>query len=163
MVLKHAKCDSNGVKIAIFAAKFQKSPSNWAPSVTRWSSNGLFSTGPKLDNFCAKNIYFWFKPPLSYLTKPWLRFWSHSLLKTYFSSDYTGRMRNELINAAGLLRIFFQRWIQNCSFKISVFMRKSFVHFRLGSSHFVWSGDGTAGSVWLSHSQSIYWNYGLKI
>ena len=36
------------------------------PSVTRLSSNGLFSTGPKLDNFCSKNIYFWFKPPLSY-------------------------------------------------------------------------------------------------
>ena len=27
MVLKRAKCDSNGVKIAIFAAKLQKSPS----------------------------------------------------------------------------------------------------------------------------------------
>ena len=36
-----------------------------APSVTRLSCNGLFSTGPKLDNFCAKNIYFWFKLPLS--------------------------------------------------------------------------------------------------
>ena len=66
MVLKRAKCDLNGVKIAIFAAKLQKSPSSWAPSVTRLSSNGLFSTGPKLDNYCAKNIYFWFKPPLSY-------------------------------------------------------------------------------------------------
>ena len=37
-----------------------------APSVTRLTSNGLFSTGPKLDNSCAKNIYFWFKPHLSY-------------------------------------------------------------------------------------------------
>ena len=27
MVLKRAKCDLNGVKIAIFAAKLQKSPS----------------------------------------------------------------------------------------------------------------------------------------
>ena len=82
MVLKRAKCDLIDVKIAIFAAKLQKSPSSCglSPSVTRLSSNGLFSTGPKLDNFCAKNIYFWFKPPLSYLTKPWLRFWSHSLL-----------------------------------------------------------------------------------
>ena len=29
MVLKRAKCDLNGVKIAIFAAKLQKSPSSW--------------------------------------------------------------------------------------------------------------------------------------
>ena len=29
MVLKRAKCDLNGVKIAIFAAKSQKSPSSW--------------------------------------------------------------------------------------------------------------------------------------
>ena len=28
MVLKRAKCDFNGVKIAIFAAKLQKSPSS---------------------------------------------------------------------------------------------------------------------------------------
>ena len=35
-------------------------------SVTRLRSDGLFSTGPKLDSFCSKNIYFWFKPPLSY-------------------------------------------------------------------------------------------------
>ena len=33
-----------------------------APSVTRLSSNGLFSTGPKLDNFCAKNIPFGSRP-----------------------------------------------------------------------------------------------------
>ena len=67
MVLKRVKCDLNGVKIAIFAAKSQKSSSGWgpAPSVTRLNSNGLFSTGPKSDHFCAKNIYFWFKPPLS--------------------------------------------------------------------------------------------------
>ena len=67
MVLKREKCESNGVKIAIFAAKLQKSPAaeGSAPSVIRLSCNGLFSTGPKLDNFCAKNIYFWFKPTLS--------------------------------------------------------------------------------------------------
>ena len=33
-----------------------------APFVTRLSSNGLFSTGPKLDNFCAKNISFGSRP-----------------------------------------------------------------------------------------------------
>ena len=67
MVLKRAKCVLNGVKIAIFAAKLQKHPAagGFAPSVTRLSRNGLFSMGPKLDNFCAKNIYFWFKPTLS--------------------------------------------------------------------------------------------------
>ena len=32
MVLKRAKCDLNGVKIAIFAAKSQKSPSSWGLS-----------------------------------------------------------------------------------------------------------------------------------
>ena len=35
--------------------------------------------------------------------------------------------------------------------------------FRLGPPHFVWSGDGTAGSVWLLCSYSIYKNQGLKI
>ena len=43
-----------------------------APSVTRLSSNGLFSTGPKLDSFCAKNIPFGSRPLL--LAKPCLRF-----------------------------------------------------------------------------------------
>ena len=33
-----------------------------APSVTSLSSNGLFSTGPKSDNFCAKNIPFGSRP-----------------------------------------------------------------------------------------------------
>ena len=65
MVLEHAKCDLNGVKITIFAAKITQQLGVLPPSVTRLSCNGLFSTGPKLDNFCAKNIYFWFKPHLS--------------------------------------------------------------------------------------------------
>ena len=56
MVLKRAKCDLNGVKIAIFAAKSQKSPNSCGlcPSVKRLSCKGLFSTGPKLDNFLQK-------------------------------------------------------------------------------------------------------------
>ena len=62
MVLKRAKCDSNSVKIAIFAAKSQKSPSSRAPYVTRLSSNGLFWTGPKLDYFCAKKFTFGSNP-----------------------------------------------------------------------------------------------------
>ena len=44
----------------------------------------------------------------SLLAKPWLRFWSHSHLKTDFSSDYTGRIRNELNNAARLICSFFK-------------------------------------------------------
>ena len=49
MDLKRAKCDLNGVKIAIFAAKSQKSPAagGSASVVTRLSHNGLFRMGPK--------------------------------------------------------------------------------------------------------------------
>ena len=110
MVLKRAKCDLNDVKIAIFPAKTQKSRSSWGlgPSVTRLSCNGLITTEPKLDNFWAKKRFLLFQAP-SFLPKPSLRFWSHSLLQTYFSHDYTGRMRNELVNAVGLICIFFQR------------------------------------------------------
>ena len=62
MVLKHAKCDLNHY----FCRKNYPAAEGSAPSVTRLSCNGLFSTGLKLDNLCAKNIYFWFKPlPLS--------------------------------------------------------------------------------------------------
>ena len=46
--------------------KYHPAAGGSASSVTRLSCNGLFSTGPKLDNFSAKkNIYFWFKPPFS--------------------------------------------------------------------------------------------------
>ena len=65
MVLKRDNCDLNGIKIAIFAAKSQKLPSSWGlcPLCDKLEyNNGLFSTGPKLDNFCAKIIYVWFKP-----------------------------------------------------------------------------------------------------
>ena len=64
MVLKRAEYDLNGVKIAIFAQnrKNHSAAGGSAPSVTRLRRNDLFSTLPKLDNFCAKNIYFWFKP-----------------------------------------------------------------------------------------------------
>ena len=109
MVLKRAKCGLNGVKIAIFAINRKNRPAGGgsAPFVTRLSSNGMFSTGPKLDNFCAKTFLLVHAPSL--LAKPWLCFWLHSLQQTYFSSDYTGHMQNELINAAGLICLFFQR------------------------------------------------------
>ena len=98
-----------------------------APFVTRLSCNGLFSTGPKLDNFCAKNIYFWFK--LLSLSKALVTLLVAVTPADRFSSDCTGRIRNELINAAGLIYIIFQRGIQNCSFKISVFKCISSVYF----------------------------------
>ena len=96
MVLKRAKCDLNGVKIAVFAAKSENHPTagGYAPFVTRLSSNALFSTGPKLDNFCAKTFSFGLS--FSLLAKPWLCFWSHLLLQTDFSSNCLGRIRNEL-------------------------------------------------------------------
>ena len=64
MILKRAKCDLNGVKITIFAAKLQKSPNSGGlyPSVTRLSCSGLFRTGGKLTIFVQKNIYFGFNP-----------------------------------------------------------------------------------------------------
>ena len=69
----------------------------------RLSCNSLFSMGPKLDNFCGKNLLMALFP----LSKSWLRFWSHLLLLTDFSSDYMGRIRNELKNAAGVMCLFF--------------------------------------------------------
>ena len=53
MVLKHAKCDLN----RYFCRKNYPAAGGSAPSVTRLSCYGFFSTEPKLDNFCAKNIY----------------------------------------------------------------------------------------------------------
>ena len=66
---------------------------------------GLFSTVPKFDNFCAKKKTFG-TSPLS-LSKILVAFWSHALLQTDFSSDYMGRIRNKLINAAGLIYVSF--------------------------------------------------------
>ena len=43
-----------------------------APSATRLSCNGLFSTGAKLDNFYAKKTLTFGQAP-SLLAKPWLR------------------------------------------------------------------------------------------
>ena len=51
------------LKLLFYAAKSQNSPSGWglcpqARSVTSLSSVSLFSTIPKLGNFCSKKIYF---------------------------------------------------------------------------------------------------------
>ena len=68
MVLKRAKCDWNGIKIAIFAKKSLKITQQLGalpPLWHAWVASVCSARGPKLDNFCAKNIHFWFKPPLS--------------------------------------------------------------------------------------------------
>ena len=152
MVLKRAKCNSNGVKIAIFAAKSRKSPTSWAPSVTRLSSNGLFSTGPKLDNFCAKKHLLLVQAPSLLLNKTLV---AHLVAFTpvdrFFKRLYRPHAKRANKRCQAYMYLF-SKWIQNCSFKISVFLCKSSVHFRLGPSHFLWSGDGTAGRVCLSHS-----------
>ena len=64
MVLKRAKCDFNGVNIAIFAInrKNHRAAGDSAPFVTRLSCNGLFSTESKLDNFCSKTFTFGSSP-----------------------------------------------------------------------------------------------------
>ena len=53
---------------SLFFVESRKSPSSWGlcpqiSSVMHLSCISLFSTGSKLDNFCGKKIYFWFKPP----------------------------------------------------------------------------------------------------
>ena len=98
------------LKSLFFPAKSQKSPSGWefcphTPSMMRLSCNSLFSMGPKLDNFCGKKLLMALFP----LSKFWLRFWSHLLLLTDFSSDYVSRIRSELRNAAGVMCLFFCR------------------------------------------------------
>ena len=98
------------LKSLFFSAKSQKSPSGWGlcphtRSVIRLSCNSLFSKGPNLDKFCRKNLLM----AQFHLSKSWLRFWSHLLLLlTDFSSDYMGRIRNELRNAAGVMCLFFR-------------------------------------------------------
>ena len=60
------------LKLLFFPAKSQKSPSGWGlypqtPTVMRLSCISLFSTGPKLDNFCGKKFTLGLSPlPLSH-------------------------------------------------------------------------------------------------
>ena len=68
MVLKRAKCDFNGVIKSLFLPKNCKNhpaAGGCAPSVTRLNCKGLFSTGPKLDHFCAKKHLLLVQAPLS--------------------------------------------------------------------------------------------------
>ena len=55
------------LKLLFSTAKLQEALSAWglrpqAPVCDTLELHQLFSTEPKLDNFCAKNIYFWFTP-----------------------------------------------------------------------------------------------------
>ena len=92
---------------------------------------GLFSTGPKESNFCAKT--FTFGSSLLSLRKTLVTLLVGFTLAGRFSSDFTGRIRNELINAARIVRLFFQTLIQNYSSKVSVFACKSSVYFSVPS------------------------------
>ena len=163
MVLKRAKCDLNGVKIVFFSAKSQKLPSSWGlcPLCDTLELQRFVQHGTQIWQFlCEKTFTFGSSP--FFLSKTLFALLVAFAPADRFFKRLYRRIGNELVNAAGLICIFFQRWIQNCSFKISVFMCKSSVyfvvppHFRLKPLHFVWSDDDTAGSVWLSRSHSIY-------
>ena len=82
MVLKRAKYDLNGVKIAILPQNRTNHLAPWgsASSVTRFNCNGLLRTGPKLDNFLQKT-FTWGANPLS-LSKTVV-----ALLVTFFPAD----------------------------------------------------------------------------
>ena len=77
--------------------------------------------------------------------------------------NYTDGIQNKLINA------FYKDEYEIVALKYQLLCAKvqSILvpppQFRLGPPHFVCSGDGTASSVWLSRSYSIYRNQGLKI
>ena len=130
----------------------QKSSSGWgrcpqAPSVISLSCIRLFSSGPKLDNFCARNIDLRFTRALSLLAKPLLHFRSHSLLQTDFLSGYTGCIRNELINVAGLCVSFFKDEYKIVAVKYQFLCAEvQFIlvlpHFRLMPPQFVCFCDG---------------------
>ena len=100
---KRSKCDRNSVKIAIFCRKITKitqgrgSSAPQATFVVRLTCSGLFCTGPKLDNFCAKKTFG--SIPLL-VAKFWSRFSSHSLLQT----DFQAIKRNEPITLPGLFQ-----------------------------------------------------------
>ena len=108
---KIVRSDSNGVKNRYFCRKNNKNrPAAGAltpkpPFVTHLSCISLFSSGPKLHIFCAKKFLLLFQAS-SLLAKFWLRFWSHSLPLTDFSSDFKGRIRNEQRKAAGFMPLF---------------------------------------------------------
>ena len=104
------------LKLLFVAAKLQKFSRRWelcpqAPFVTSLSCIGWFSTGPKLDKFCAKKIYFGCNPlPLSKILVVLLVPFTAA---DRFFKNYMGRRRNELISIARLIRLFFQTRIQN--------------------------------------------------
>ena len=91
-------------KLLFSVAKSQKSevaggsalrPSLWYG----WFASVNSARGLNRATFVQKKFSFGSAPSLLAL----LRFWSHSLLQTDFSSDYMGHVQNELTNVAGLI------------------------------------------------------------
>ena len=98
------------LKLLFVAAKSQKLPRRWelcpqAPSVTSLSCIGLFSTGPKVDKFCAKKFTLGASPlPLSkFLVVLLVPF---TAADRFFKQLHRPQ-KKQLINTARLIRLFF--------------------------------------------------------
>ena len=122
----------------------------------RLSCIGLFSTAPKLDNFCAKKTTF----GSSFLSaKSWLRFWSHLLMQRDFSSNYMGGRRKRANKRCRAYTSLFSNMLKNflkkriiCSHKISLFMFKNSVYF--SASPFL-AGAPSLRLLWQRHWVSL--------
>ena len=90
----------------------------------------LFSTRPKLDNFCAKKYYFWFISFSKILVASPVAFTNAESFQAI-----VGRRQNELRKAVGLIGLFshmkteFLKSCIICSRTISVFVCKISVYF----------------------------------
>ena len=125
--------------------------------MTRLSYICLFSTGPKLDNYCPKKDLLLVQAP-SLLAESWLHFWSHSLLQTDFSSDYTGRIRNDLISCRVYTSLFLNMNTKLLKSRIICCVKHQFLCAKVQSilvpPQFVCSGDGTATNYQVSTTSS---------
>ena len=79
-----------------------------ATSVTRLNCNDLFSTGPKLNNFCPKKHLLLVQAALS-LTKTLIALQVTFTPADKFFKRLYGQHTKRAINAAGLVRLFFQK------------------------------------------------------
>ena len=117
----------------------------------------LFSTGPKLENFCAKKFYFWFKPLVALLVaftaadkffqrlheadpkRTKKRCWPYTSL---FSDLNTNLLKYRTIRCRKISVL--------CAKVQSILVPPA--HFRLVPPHFGCSGDGTAHQCAAAHS-----------
>ena len=133
------------------------------PFVTRLNCNGLFITGHKLDNFCAKTFMFGLSP-ISLCKTLVALLVVFTPADRFFKRLYGPHTKRANKCCRAYMSLFSKMNTRLYGFKISVFMCKSSVYFIVlpsflaSAPHFVWSGDGTAVSVWLSRSCSIYRN-----